>query len=292
MRFLRDVADAGPLQPLYGIGGERELVEELLDHLAGFEGAARCASATPPTRRSRHDLMGEMVLCLETHPHRSARRPRRLQPSCTLVERLVDEAIAKLSQVEDTGLWEYRTMPRHYTFSKVMCWVAAHRGAAARRASTARPSAPPHGRVGRRASGSASSPRAYNERARLSSRRRSTARYPDASNLLLPTLGIVDPTDPRFVSTVRAYEQHAGRQRPDAALPPRRRLRRDDQRVHDLLVLVGRGAGDDGRAGRGHRRSSIGCSVTRTRSASSPRTSSRRPAVCSATSRRPTRTSA
>ena len=28
----------------------------------------------------------------------------------------------------DTGLWEYRTQPRHYTFSKAMCWVAAHRG--------------------------------------------------------------------------------------------------------------------------------------------------------------------
>jgi GH15 family glucan-1,4-alpha-glucosidase len=32
-------------------------------------------------------------------------------------------------------------------------------------------------------------------------------RHPDASNLLLPTLGIVDAHDPRFVSTVRAYEQ-------------------------------------------------------------------------------------
>ena len=38
VRFLRDVAEAGPLQPLYGIGGERELTEEQLDHLAGFEG--------------------------------------------------------------------------------------------------------------------------------------------------------------------------------------------------------------------------------------------------------------
>ena len=31
--------------------------------------------------------------------------------------------------------------------------------------------------------------------------------FPDASNLLLPTLGIIEPTDPRFVSTVRAYER-------------------------------------------------------------------------------------
>ena len=31
--------------------------------------------------------------------------------------------------------------------------------------------------------------------------------YPDASNLLLPSLGLIEPTDPRFISTVRAYEK-------------------------------------------------------------------------------------
>lgn len=36
--FLRDVADDGPLQPVYGIGGERDLVETQLPHLAGFAG--------------------------------------------------------------------------------------------------------------------------------------------------------------------------------------------------------------------------------------------------------------
>ena len=51
--FLRDVADDGPLQPLYGIGGERDLLEEQLPHLAGFAGTGPCASATPPTCRRR-----------------------------------------------------------------------------------------------------------------------------------------------------------------------------------------------------------------------------------------------
>ena len=46
MRYLRDVAEAGPLQPVYGIGGERELPEEILPHLAGFGGNGPCASAT------------------------------------------------------------------------------------------------------------------------------------------------------------------------------------------------------------------------------------------------------
>lgn len=68
-----------------------------------------------------------MVLCLET----VLTDPRVVWEDssiATLVEHLVDEAMAA-SLIEDTGLWEYRTLPRHYTFSKAMCWVAAHRGA-------------------------------------------------------------------------------------------------------------------------------------------------------------------
>ena len=79
----------------------------------------------------QHDVHGEMVLCLET----ILTDPRVVweDPSLApLLEHLVEEAMAA-SLVEDTGLWEYRTLPRHYTFSKAMCWVAAHRGAAAGR---------------------------------------------------------------------------------------------------------------------------------------------------------------
>ena len=66
VRFLRDVAEAGPLQPLYGIGGERELTEERLDHLAGFEGTQPVRVGNAAYTQVQTDLMGEMVLCLET----------------------------------------------------------------------------------------------------------------------------------------------------------------------------------------------------------------------------------
>ena len=52
VEFLRDVAETGPLQPLYGVGGERELTEV---HAAApgrlRRHRARCGSATPPTCR-------------------------------------------------------------------------------------------------------------------------------------------------------------------------------------------------------------------------------------------------
>jgi GH15 family glucan-1,4-alpha-glucosidase len=203
VRFLRDVAEAGPLQPLYGIGGERDLVEEQLPHLGGFEGTGPVRIGNAAYSQVQTDLMGEMVLCLET----LLTDPRLVieDPSImSLIERFVDEAIAKF-EVADTGLWEYRTMPRHYTFSKAMCWVAAHRGAELATA---------YGRPER-----ASAWRAWAAGARETILARGfnhelgyftqalDGRYPDASNLLLPTLGLVDPKDPRFIATVRAYER-------------------------------------------------------------------------------------
>ena len=203
MDFLLGVAEDGPLQPLYGVGGERELVESTLPHLSGFAGTGPVRVGNHAYVQTQHDLMGELILCLDTMTS-DPRVALEERPVLPLVERLVAEAM-RAAQQEDTGLWEYRAVPRHYTFSKVLCWVAASRGAdiAERqgRADLVRPW---------RAWADA-------ERERVLDAAYSTelgfftqalhGRHPDASNLLLPTLGIVDAHDPRFVSTVRAYEQ-------------------------------------------------------------------------------------
>jgi GH15 family glucan-1,4-alpha-glucosidase len=203
VRFLRDMADTGPLQPLYGITGKRDLFEEVVPNLRGYDGVGPVRIGNAAYLQRQHDVNGEMVLCLET----ILTDPRVVweDPSLfPLLERLVEEAIASYD-VQDTGLWEYRTLPKHYTFSKAMCWVAAHRGAElaaflglqddARRweawAAQERP------RILQRA---------YNEHAGFFTQAFEGA-YPDASNLLLPAIGLVEPTDPRFRSTVRAYER-------------------------------------------------------------------------------------
>jgi GH15 family glucan-1,4-alpha-glucosidase len=121
-----------------------------------------------------------------------------------LLERLVDEAMASF-EVVDTGLWEYRTLPKHYTFSKAMCWVAAHRGA-----ELAEFLGMPQQAAAWNAWAAEKLPiildRAYNKELGFFTQA-FDGQYPDASNLLLPSLGLIDPTDPRFRSTVRAYEK-------------------------------------------------------------------------------------
>ena len=202
--FLRDVAAAGPLQPLYGIGGERELVEERLDHLEGFCQSRPVRIGNAAYYQKQHDLMGEMILCLDTITADPRVVVEDTGPILRMVERFVAEAMVAV-ETDDTGLWEYRTYPNRYTFSHVLCWVAASRGAKLAR------------RLGRDSIASEWEAWANKYRAVILDRAYNKSlgyfaqtldgRFPDASNLLLPTLGLIDPRDPRFVSTVDAYER-------------------------------------------------------------------------------------
>ena len=58
----------------------------------------------------------------------AAARIDETEPILRMVERFVADAMVAVES-DDTGLWEYRTFPNKYTFSHVLCWVAASRGA-------------------------------------------------------------------------------------------------------------------------------------------------------------------
>jgi len=204
VRFLRTVTEQGPLQPVYGIGGERNLVETRLDHLAGFAGGRPVRIGNAAYTQQQNDLMGEMALCLETlmTDVRVVTEPHPEQFG--LVERLVEDAIAA-APTDDTGIWEFRTRLRPYTFSKVLCWVAAHRGARLA-ALYDRPDLANRWNQWAAAQQAEILERAYNTELGFFTQALD-GEQPDASLLLLPTFGFIDARDPRFVSTVRAFER-------------------------------------------------------------------------------------
>jgi GH15 family glucan-1,4-alpha-glucosidase len=204
VRFLRDVAESGPLQPLYGIGGERDLVEEHLDHLAGFANTRPVRIGNAAYFQQQHDLMGEMILCLDSLLTDPRVIPGDKTSAMSLVQRLVERAI-EVYPNDDTGLWEFRTRMRPYTFSKVLCWVAAHRGAKLARL-LGRPDLAEEWDTWAAAQQEYILEAAYNKELGYFTQAL-YGEHPDASNLLLPTFGIIDARDPRFVSTVRAYEE-------------------------------------------------------------------------------------
>jgi GH15 family glucan-1,4-alpha-glucosidase len=127
--FLYFVADAAgtkeELQIMYGIGGERELTERIVEHLHGYEGARPVRVGNAAYKQRQHDMWGAVLDSVYLHTKSRDRLDERIWP---ILAKQVEAAIANWRK-PDHGMWEVRGPAKHFTSSKVMCWVAADRGA-------------------------------------------------------------------------------------------------------------------------------------------------------------------
>jgi GH15 family glucan-1,4-alpha-glucosidase len=124
--FLAELAgEKEDLQIMYGIGGERELHERTLDHLHGYEGAAPVRIGNGAWDQRQHDVWGVLLDSVYLHARSRDRLDERRWP---MLKRQVEAAITHWRE-PDQGIWEVRGPPQHFTASKILCWVAADRGA-------------------------------------------------------------------------------------------------------------------------------------------------------------------
>jgi GH15 family glucan-1,4-alpha-glucosidase len=128
--FMQFVADLdrdgdGALQIMYGLGGERDLHEQELDHLTGYEGARPVRIGNGAYTQRQNDVFGAVLDSVYLHSKVGGHVPQRLWPM------LRDQVKSALNVWEqpDQGIWEARGAPKHYVSSKLMCWVAVDRGA-------------------------------------------------------------------------------------------------------------------------------------------------------------------
>jgi GH15 family glucan-1,4-alpha-glucosidase len=200
--FIQFVADAdrnddGGLQIMYGIGGERDLDERILDHLTGYEGAAPVRVGNGAFDQRQNDVYGAVLDSLYLHTKEYGHNSNRLWP---VIEDQVKRAI-EYWKLPDQGIWEARGEPKHYTSSKLMCWVALDRGArlAARRGKMAL--ADEWREVANEIHAEICE-NGVDERGVFVQHYESTAL--DASNLLIPLVRFLPHDDPRVRATVIA----------------------------------------------------------------------------------------
>jgi len=127
--FMFDVSQgddgkAVPLQVMYGLGGERTLEESELLHLTGYDGARPVRIGNGAYNQEQHDIWGTMLDSVYLHIRSREQVPETLWP---MLKRQVEEAV-KHWKKPDRGIWEVRGEPKHFTSSKIMCWVALDRG--------------------------------------------------------------------------------------------------------------------------------------------------------------------
>ncbi|MHC4379797.1 MAG: glycoside hydrolase family 15 protein [Planctomycetota bacterium] len=204
LRFLLDVVESGPLQPLYGIGGERDLPESELEHLSGFEGTKPVRVGNAAASQYQADLMGEVVLCIRSmliDQRSDLRDPSQWYP---LVARIIEESIEGFDR-EDMGIWEYRGKPMLHTFSRAMCWAAVHNGADIAEYFGHQEQADAW-RIVADAMRKRLLEESYCEEEGMFLQAVGCP-HADAALLLLPSIGFLPATDPRFLSTLDRYKE-------------------------------------------------------------------------------------
>jgi GH15 family glucan-1,4-alpha-glucosidase len=189
------------LQILYGIGGERQLEEKEIPWLPGYRGACPVRIGNAAYSQRQLDVYGEVFDALHL-----ARRSS-LEPSehSWQFQRVLLDFLESAWQEPDNGIWEMRGPPRHFTYSKVMAWVAFDRAVKA---------VNHFGLEGPRDRWQALRDEVHEEVCRKGfDRERGVfvqhygSHEPDASLLMLPLVGFLPASDPRMRATVAFVER-------------------------------------------------------------------------------------
>ncbi|NUW32168.1 glycoside hydrolase family 15 protein [Nonomuraea sp. SMC257] len=200
--LLRAIAGRSQdLQIMYGVAGERRLPEMQLDWLDGYEGSRPVRIGNDAVNQLQLDVYGEVMNALYLAGASGLTADERAWS----IQRQLLDYVEEHWDEPDEGLWEVRGPRRHFTHSKVMCWVALDRAVKY---------VERYGRVGPADKWRSTRDRIHAEvceNAFDAQRNTFTQSYGstelDASLLLMPMVGFLPADDPRMVGTVAAIEK-------------------------------------------------------------------------------------
>ncbi len=206
--FIADVVDdtigagAEHLPPLHAIARSGDLEERMAEALTGYRGDRPVRYGNGAHDQIQDDGYGAVILAAA----QAFFDARMIRPGNEALfrqlEALGEIAVARFGQ-PDAGPWELRTFAQVHTFSSVMCWAACDRLALIAEAAFGLADRAARWRAEARRMREAILKEAWSE-ARGSFVASFGGSDLDASLLLLPGLGFIEPSDPRFVATVEA----------------------------------------------------------------------------------------
>jgi GH15 family glucan-1,4-alpha-glucosidase len=188
-------------QIMYGIGGERRLTEWMVDWLPGYRGSQPVRIGNAAFGQLQLDAYGEVMDAL----HQARHGGLSSSGSGWAMQIAFLQYLEDAWRLPDESIWEIRDERRHFTYSKVMAWVAFDRAIKSAEEFGLEGSLDRWRRV--RAEIHAEVCERGFDRGQNSFVQSYGSTELDASLLLMPGVGFLPPTDPRVRGTVEAIEQ-------------------------------------------------------------------------------------
>lgn len=208
-RYLQFIIDLIPdkdekLQIMYGINKEKQLTELTLDHLSGYQNSRPVRIGNAAYMQKQNDIYGILMDVINQQFEKFTVDVERTEELWTITKGIV-WVVEKHWHEPDKGIWEFRTEDRHFTFSKVLCWVAVDR------AIKVAEKLDKYRKINKWKLLEAEIKndifeKAWNEDVKAFTQSYGS-KYLDASVLLMENYGFIEARDPKYVSTVLAIER-------------------------------------------------------------------------------------
>jgi GH15 family glucan-1,4-alpha-glucosidase len=191
----------GGLQIVYGLHGEHDLTERVLEHLDGYKGSRPVRIGNGAAHQLQLDIYGELMDSVYLYNKYGAP----ISWDLWVELRSLVDWVCENWRRPDEGIWETRGGQQHFVYSKMMCWVAVDR---ALRLADKRSFPAPWAKwyqcrdeIYLDVMGKGWNPK---RKAFVQSYGSDSL---DASNLIMPLVFFMSPNDPRMLSTIDAIMQ-------------------------------------------------------------------------------------
>ena len=192
------------LQIMYGISGEKNLTEKILDHFAGYQNSKPVRIGNAAYSQKQNDIYGILMDAIHFQIDKYREDNDKHEELWSIVK-LIVWVVEKNWELPDRGIWEFRNENRHFTFSKLLCWVAVDRAIKVSEIFKRKKSAKKW-EILRSKIKNDIIEKGWNENKKAFTQSYGSDDF-DASVLLMEQYEFIDAMDPKYISTVKAIER-------------------------------------------------------------------------------------
>lgn len=192
------------LQIMYGISGEKILTEKILSHFVGYEKSKPVRIGNAAYSQKQNDIYGILMDAIHFQIDKYREDNDKHEELWSIVK-LIIWVVEKNWKLPDRGIWEFRNENRHFTFSKLLCWVAVDRAIKISKIFKRKKSTNKW-KILRNEIKKDILENGWNKNKKAFTQSYGSKDL-DASVLLMEQYEFIDAMDPKYVSTVKAIEK-------------------------------------------------------------------------------------